>query len=229
MNLSLPNLFAQLLPFIASLFILFCTVGFAIFFKRVFDSEKKFEGEEKNAIHSYKKILLQAHKDAEGILAQAQESSMQFKEEMTQTHKKITENTEKEVKEMIEALIIGYKEESQDLSGQMQNHTKEMFAQITADAEINIKNLLQTFSENTIGAHQRLSKQTDTAFKEFEEKLETYKKEQMEQVAKEVRLFVDVISKEVLEKSLSSEDQERLIFDALEKAKKEGIIPHETI
>lgn len=224
MNLSLP-----LLPVIISLIVLSLIIGYTVFFKKVFDSEKKFESEEKKALHSYRKIILQAHKDAEDILLKAQELSVELREETVKSNLKIAENTENEAKAMMGALLSDYKRQTEILYGQMQSNTREMFNRIAAEANKNIQSVLQNFSDKTVNADQFFLKQAGLALKKYEDDLEKYKQVKVVEISEKADKLVSKISAEILEKSLTPLDHEKLILAALDKAKKEEIISFERL
>lgn len=224
MNLSLP-----VVPFFISLIALIGILGYTIFFKKIFESEKKFESEEKKALHSYKKILLQAHKDAEEIISEAQKLSIELREETIKSNLKIAENTESEAKAMMGSLLIEYRKQTEILYTQMQSNTRDMFIQVGNEADKNIQNVLRVLSQKTVNIDQFLLKQAEIALKRYEEDLQKYKVDKFNEIAKKADILVSKIGSEILGKSLSTQDHEKLIFAALEKAKKEDVINFERL
>lgn len=67
-----------------------------------------------------------------------------------------------------------------------------------------------------------LSKRVEAEFAKVIEELSEYKKSKEGVVEEEVRAVVNKIAKEVLNKTFSSSEHEKIVIDALEVAKKEG-------
>ena len=70
---------------------------------------------------------------------------------------------------------------------------------------------------------ERLNKKTDEILKESKIEIQEYKKKQIDKLSKQLNLRLDTIIKELLPKYISLENHKRLIIEAVEKAKEEGI------
>lgn len=220
--MSLPVLIQQTLLIILTIFILFAIGGFALFFKRVFDSEKEFEEKEKKTLRNYKKVLLHAHKDAEKIITDAVEQSTELAQETRDMNTKITEEASSEVKQDITHLTEEYQNQVKVFYASLSSQMDQILSGVTQKTDQQMKEFIQSFSEKTIGTQSQLSQKADEAFAKLTADLETYKAEQMDRIKKDADYLVMKVSKDILGKTITSSDHEALLMTALEKAKKEG-------
>jgi len=72
-----------------------------------------------------------------------------------------------------------------------------------------------------------LQKQTatfrDSLLPQMEQELDEYKKIRLQQADRTITQVIQEVSQEILNKSISLDDHQRLLIEALEKAKKEGV------
>ncbi|HVA96187.1 MAG TPA: hypothetical protein VND99_00905 [Candidatus Acidoferrales bacterium] len=85
---------------------------------------------------------------------------------------------------------------------------------------------LTEFQTITKGMEQEMQRQTkefrETLLPRLEKDLEEYKKLRLQQADRTITHIIQEVSQEILNKSLSVEDHQRLLIEALEKAKSEG-------
>jgi len=95
------------------------------------------------------------------------------------------------------------------------------------------ENVVQEFAEvkkakETLQNKEKLFSH-DTENDKKKEDLQKYKVDKFNEIAKKADILVSKIGSEILGKSLSTQDHEKLIFAALEKAKKEDVINFERL
>lgn len=96
---------------------------------------------------------------------------------------------------------------------------RQSFVDSSNESLTAIKNHVE--SEGAL-AKDVLAKRVEAEFTKVVEELSEYKKTKENVVEQEVREVVNKIAKEVLNKTLSSSEHEKIVIDALEVAKKEG-------
>ena len=77
----------------------------------------------------------------------------------------------------------------------------------------------------TVSAQKMLGKRIDELFLAAEKEVDAYKKSRLEEIDREIQGITGSVIEEVLNKKLTKADQETLVLQSLEKAKRDGIFP----
>lgn len=77
----------------------------------------------------------------------------------------------------------------------------------------------------TVSAQKMLGKRIDELFLAAEKEVDAYKKSRLEEIDQEIQGITGSVVEEVLNKKLTKADQETLVLQSLEKAKKDGLFP----
>jgi len=112
------------------------------------------------------------------------------------------------------------------------NESKKVFDKAREDVSVVINKILQDIKsdveKDVVSANETLKKSISEGIKNVEVDLEEFKKKRMalveSQINETVKTRVNEISQKVLGKSLSSEDHEKLIMDALMEAKNDNVL-----
>lgn len=108
------------------------------------------------------------------------------------------------------------------------NTTSQEFTKMYAESLQQVaKQSLADFQNVTHTMEADLQKQTrefrETLLPQLEKDLDEYKKLRLQQADRTVTHIIQEVSQQILNKSLPIEDHQRLLVEALEKAKKEGV------
>jgi hypothetical protein len=108
------------------------------------------------------------------------------------------------------------------------NTTSEEFSKsYAASLQQVAKQSLADFQNVTHMMEEELQKQTrefrESLLPQLEKELDDYKKLRLQQADRTVTHIIQEVSQQILNKSLPLEDHQRLLLEALEKAKKEGV------
>lgn len=110
----------------------------------------------------------------------------------------------------------------------VKNEATEIVKKIAKDIERDTLNDLKDFKEilkkETFASQKIVEAKIEEDYKRAEQEVEAYKKERLKGVEDHIYLVLQEVSKLVLGKALSVEEHERLIIDALDNAKAQGII-----
>lgn len=192
----------------------------------------------------YEDISLHVHEKAEHLIEDARKKALTIIEQanleasqmLTKT-KKFNTKSDEALKEQIEFLasqqkkileenskdlVKGYKESLEELREQNINVFKNISKDIERDAVSEIKDFRQVLEKETLVSQKVVGGKVEEEYKKIQEELVEYKKEKLQEVDKSIFALILSITKVVLGKSLSIEDHEQLVLEALEKAKKEN-------
>ena len=112
------------------------------------------------------------------------------------------------------------------------NESKKVFDKAREDVSNVIKGILTDIKtdveKDVVEVNETLKKSIGEGIKNVEVDLQSFKKERMalveNQIAETVKLRVNEIAEKVLGKSLTSDDHEKLIMDALDLAKNDNVL-----
>lgn len=162
---------------------------------------------------------------------------LQLTKQMNQNTAKSNEDFTKITKEVIEASIGDSFKLMQKQISEVLNVHKSVIQSSEKSFEKELADLRQSFIDSSneslkaINNHVEsegnlakdvLSKRVEAEFAKVEGELSEYKKSKENVIEEEVRKVVNKVAKEVLNKTLSSSEHEKIVIDALEVAKKEG-------
>ncbi len=78
-----------------------------------------------------------------------------------------------------------------------------------------------TMKEEVIKAHIGVEEKIDTEYSQIKKEIADYKQHQIDTIRQSVKDIVSSVSQEVIAQTISTDDHEKLVIDALERAKKE--------
>ena len=155
---------------------------------------QKHQGAEQNK----SKIINEAHSKAKSIIAGAVEEA---------------------TRELTKAQYM-----EQDLKEVLTGGLKAAAQKAEVDLTDRSKKLLEEISKEQLSSFKRLVSQQQQASRDLADQvIEQYKKERIAQIDSQINDFVHRIALQVLGKSISQQHHQRLIMEALDQARKEGI------
>jgi len=225
----MPTLF-QVLSLCADLAVLLFV---AYYFLKFNTKEKDFEKKENKADREYheivddaltkeRKIIDDATHAADQIITGAHYVNKETKQEVYDALQKMGIDIRKETEKVASDFLLSYQHALRGISDQSLTGYKDSTATLGRDLE---KEITQ-FHETTLGLQTDMQKR----IKEFHEKrltelqkeLDEYKRTSLTQAHEQIANIVRDASQEVLNKSISLEEHQKLVIDAFEKAKTKG-------
>ena len=157
-----------------------------------------------SALSKERKILEDAIAEASEIIAGAQYINKESRDVIAEALQKMTVDIQKEAADTAHNFTSNYQVSLRQLSLQSLAGFQEV-----------VKSLREDLKKEIVMFHE-------TLLPKMEKELEEYKKARLEQADKMVVRIIQSVSQELLSKTISIEDHQKLVTDALERAKKEG-------
>jgi hypothetical protein len=208
----LPETFFQLLTIAADVAIF----GFIWYYlwemhgkEKIIDEERKKTDENYHhvvdeALAKERKILDDATSEATKIISGTEFLTNESKTTLDQALQKMEEQIEKDAGGTTQTFTKTYSTTLQKLAAE----SLKEFQTITKNMEVDLQNQTKNYR--------------DSMLPKLQKELDEYKTMRMQQAERTITHVIQEVSQEVLNKSLSLEDHERLLIESLEKAKKEG-------
>lgn len=112
------------------------------------------------------------------------------------------------------------------LGGIEEQHTKQAEQSIKSVENVaaeEIKGFRENLEKETLQSERAVAEKVSTEFAKVKEDLEVYKQKKMTEIAQAANLVVIEVTEEVLGSAISIQDHQKIVINALEKAKKEGL------
>jgi hypothetical protein len=209
----LPIMLYNFLTLVGSLF----SIIFVVYYMtRLHKKEKEFEERilkkdteyhkiVDNALSKERKIITDAEEEADKIISDTKFISTTSKESLDTALKKLVTDIEKESDTSGKDIMTAYQASLKTITGtSLQN-----FNNISKELEADLQKQIKEFNEAQLGSMKK--------------ELESYKESQLKLTQELVAKIVSQVSQEVLNKSISADDHQKLIIESFEKAKKQGL------
>jgi F0F1-type ATP synthase membrane subunit b/b' len=154
--------------------------------------------------------------DAEEIRASVTSQLQQNAENIISKQSEVLEKSSSEIRE-------AYEKEIQILVDKSIKDTQSILNSINGLAEASVRKFDQMLEQQTANSAGETKRQLDEIYQKALAEISNYKTTRLKNVDKEIANVVDEVFDKVVRKSLTVEDHERLIMEALEKARKDGI------
>lgn len=208
----LPTLYESL-TFAADLVVLLFAIYYVFELRR---REKSIEKKEKETDLSYHHILNDALDKERGILNDAASEA----DHMLMTADFSAHDTQENIQNALQQMSQKMQQESIHTASILMNSYSDTLKQLTA-------NSLADFQTIVKGLEGDMQKQTalfrESLLPNLEKELENYKAMRIKQSEATITKIIQQVAQDVLNKSLSMDDHQKLLIDALEKAKTEGV------
>lgn len=209
----LPDTFFQVMSVTTDL-VIFLFVGYYVL--RLRSREEEIEKKEKkidtnyheivdDALTKERRILEDATAEADKIIADTQLISDSSKESMSLA----LEGMKTDIHTEVGSLANSYHSQYQTALQKLTNESLDDFKNVSKELQENLRKEVTTFQSSLLPNLQK--------------ELDAYKQSRMKETDQIVTKVVQKVSQQVLNKTLSMEDHQKLLLDALEKAKQEGI------
>lgn len=148
---------------------------------------------------------------------------------------KLLEETEKKIDTIIDNTVSAYRTNISDFSKELKkeysdlgNIRNEIEKEIIEDVKKKTDSILEEMSKEVTkqinSTSSFLSRELQSKTKQLEKEIENYKRERIKEIDKKVYQVIERTSKEIFGRIIDISTHERLVLEALEKAKKENIL-----
>lgn len=197
--------------FLFILLALFAFGYFLLLFKYLkLKNERK--SHEKLALERSEKIIDKAIIEASEIISKAQVLEEEVKSKISESSSQISDN-QKDV----------YKKVFDEVKSQLYEVVQKASQDIKQDAQEEIAAFANSVREETIATETEVKTKISEEYVNLERDLEEYKRTKMLEAAHEAEKLISIITKKVLNESLSTQNHKDLIIKALEEAKKNNV------
>lgn len=145
---------------------------------------------------------------------------------------KINQYVEKKAQTLIDALSEDVKKKMEEELLVVVRNTKSNLDKKIEDIVLELKNQIssqalgadKSVKEAILGVEEGVRKTVEDEYAQVKTDLETYKKQKMAEIDAKVKEILPVVLKDVVTKSLSPSQQEELVLNALENAKRQNLL-----
>lgn len=220
MTLNLPSIF---IPVIIPTFnlMVFCALGFYLWVlikqkKQLEKQESELKNKQQQVESGYQQIINSALTKERAILESATQKATSIL-----SNAQIIANTSKDtLDKAIQQMTLDVQKQASTSSNEFLNNYKTILGQVSEKSLVNFQNTLKNFESDTQKQVQQFRQSMIPA---IQKELEEYKNQRFSEADKKINSIIQEVSKKVLNKSITTEDHQKLIIESLEKSKKEGI------
>lgn len=193
------------LPIIISIFLI---ISLLLFWKRDFFRRRRSKDPEAILMRAQTKagrIIQEAIERARGVEIEASYVGQDFKDELKKNLRDLLKETEDEFREEYTSAV---RQTLADLSRASSKEAGELRGDLQKDI---------------VESQKELDKKIEAEWDKAKQEIQEYKKQQIDTLNGRIDIEVLRLSKEILGRALKTEEHEKLVFEALEEAKAEGV------
>jgi F0F1-type ATP synthase membrane subunit b/b' len=209
----MPELPFQIITISVDIFIIIFIV---LYYIRLHNKEKALEEKENKIDSDYHRVVDDALNKERKILDDATSEA----DKIISDTKYATKASKESIDEALQKMAAELQSSTQQTTHAFLTYFHNSLSQISYKQLVEFQNTIKKFEED-------LSRQSEDFRKsllpKMEQQLEEYKQKRIKESEKSINQIVQKASQEVMNRSISTEDHQKLVLDALEKAKKEGI------
>jgi hypothetical protein len=175
------------------------------FEERILKKDTEYHKIVDDALSKERKIITDAEEEADKIISDTKFISTTSKDSLDSALKRLVTDIEKESDSSGKDIMSAYQNSLKEVtSTSLQN-----FHSISKELEADLQKQIKEFNEVQLGSMKK--------------ELESYKESQLKLTQEMVAKIVSQVSQEVLNKSISPGDHQKLVIESFEKAKKQGL------
>lgn len=134
--------------------------------------------------------------------------------------KYVTDSSKQNLDTALKQMVSGMQQETLHTTQNFAQTYQTSLQQIAANS---LTDFQKTIKDLQADLHQQVQSFHSTVLPNLEKELDEYKKARMKQVDDTSMRVVQKASQEILNKTMSLDDHQKLVIDSLERAKKEGL------
>jgi hypothetical protein len=170
------------------------------------------------------KIITDATSQAEEILKRAEVLKTDTNENARQELEALSSQQKEFLTKASDDLVGTFKEAIEQSREEDINVLKNITKDIEHVAENEVKEFEKQLRQETIGQENIVDKKIQEAFAKAQEEIDIYKKSKIAEIDQDIYTILQAVTKDVIGKHLSFQDQKDLIMAALERAKSEMMV-----
>jgi hypothetical protein len=167
--------------------------------------------------------LEKATTEADHIISSAEQINNATKDVIDKALKDLAIAIQKEAKDTAHTFMQSYQNSLKEISDQTLNDLKGVSKNLEGDLQKQLNDFQYVAKELETDLQKQLKDFHTSLLPNLEKELEAYKQVRMQQTEQLITKVIQKVSQEILNKSFSIDDHQKLLIDSLEKAKKEGV------
>jgi hypothetical protein len=148
-----------------------------------------------------------------------EDAAAQAKEILTQT-KYVSDASKQVIEQALQKMLLDAQQQVANSSNDIMSQHQKTMAQFSNQSLTDFQNITKQFEAVF---QKQLEDFRISALASLKKDIDTYKDKKLKDAEKTVNSIIQQVAQKVLNKSLSSEDHQKLIIESLEKARKEGL------
>jgi hypothetical protein len=209
----MPNLLFQFISITADL-VIFIFIGFYLL--KLKKEEKELKKKENKADTGYHQIV----DDALGKERKIMEDAVSEADQIIVNAEYVKKSSKEIVDKALQQMVSHIQKESIETAGKFMNSYSESLKKLATTSLIDFENVAKGLE----GDLQRQIKEfRETLLPDLKKELDNYKQVRLKQSEETINLVIQKAAQEIMNKTISLEDHQKILTDALEKAKTEGV------
>lgn len=211
--MPLPVLVFNVIAFLLNLTIVLFVIYYLV---KLRHKEQEIEKKEEKVDTNYHHIVDEALAKERKILEDATSEA----DKIITDAKYVHTSSQKTVDQALDKMLVDIKDETATAATEFK---KTYTASLQTIANTSLHDFQTVSKELQTDLEAQIKKFHETLLPNMEKEIESYKQTRLKQAEAVIGKVVQEASQQILNKSISFEDHQRLMTDALEKAKKEGL------
>ena len=179
-------------------------------------------------------LIEEAAKKSQGIIETASDKSTEIiaktnvvtdavREEMDRSFSRAIRKNEEHIGTMMQRLSEENEAFADNLRQQFTDESARLMKALSWQNEQEVKSFVEDLKGRTVQTHSDMEKTLQESFNKALLEVESYKKKRLDEVEQSLPTLLLNISKEFLGRVITVPEHEKLVFESLEQAKKEGV------
>lgn len=162
--------------------------------------------------------------EARAALKDIESAKQTMQEDMITQTKQILDNTHKDLEADSAKFDTEYRELLETTKKEYMEKAEATLSALEKIPEQEMTEFKDILKKETLSAQQLLSTRVSDLFSQAEQEVADYKQQRMREIEAEISQVTGSVVEEVIGRKLTSSDQEKLIMDALARAKADGVV-----
>ncbi|MBI2031788.1 MAG: hypothetical protein HYT08_04215 [Candidatus Levybacteria bacterium] len=192
---------------------------------RIYEKEA---GVLKDARNKAESIINEAVQKAQEIIAGSNIVNTQSKKALDEAFETLLKHQTGYFEKASQDFLQVYKNELEALKQKNIEILKNTSKSIEEDTVKEVQDFDNVLEQETVASQKIIQEKIEKDYSKVQKEVEQYKNEMLGKVDAQISKLIQDVSKKVIGKSLSLQEHEQLIIDALEEAKKNGLTASQT-
>lgn len=200
----------------------------------LYRKEKEFEKKQSMLHDNEQKIIEQAHRTANEVVEKAVEKARQTLVETEYLRADLVKNLETSLAKLTNNTIKLFQNNSQNVDTEYKSLFEKTKQEYVKKVDNTLKSLeqiagseLDEFSKNlkkeTLDSQVFIGARINEEFEQKQKEIEEYKAQRLKAIDENINIIIEKVTEDVLGRAIPLAEHEKLVIEALEKAKKEQV------